>query len=129
MPNDHATACYQCHRDMSVPVSIFDHDGHQDAAGGKDSCEKCHDLTKPQGRENAPACVDCHEKDMPGLARIRVDRFSSMAPGYQDAMHGVCLTCHRRFGEEMECMTEPECVGNCQACHPIATKPQTAMNQ
>jgi len=128
MPDDHATACWNCHQDMNVPTSIFDHHGHQDLYGGKKSCAHCHDLSKPKGAGNATSCIDCHEEGaespMPGMADYRRTGFSYMAPGYKDAMHGVCLTCHRRQGADD--MKNPEGLGNCGLCHPRG-KTQTAM--
>ena len=55
---------------------------------------------------------------MHGMARYRHKQFPQMATGYKNAMHGICLTCHRRYGELEECMDEADCIGNCGFCHP-----------
>jgi Ni/Fe-hydrogenase subunit HybB-like protein len=117
LPKDKTTACYLCHRDMYAPSDTFHHEKHQEILGGKKSCKECHDLSKPKGGENAPKCIKCHDKDMPGMEKFKDKTFSSMAPGYKDAMHGSCLTCHRRQGEIKGCMKEANCTGNCKFCH------------
>jgi hypothetical protein len=39
--------------------------------------------------------------------------FSQYAPGYKDAMHGVCLDCHIK---EAEIQNIPD-LGECSTCH------------
>jgi hypothetical protein len=108
---------------------MFDHEAHQERHGGKDSCVECHDLDEPKGKLNSPKCVKCHQENMPGLKDYNPELFSHMASGYKDAMHGVCITCHRRYGEALECMHEAECVGNCKNCHPDLVQQETAMSR
>jgi Ni/Fe-hydrogenase subunit HybB-like protein len=129
LPNDQATQCFHCHQDMNLPTDMFDHEAHQERHGGKDSCVECHDLDEPKGKLNSPKCIKCHEENMPGLTDYAPDKFTHMASGYKDAMHGVCITCHRRYGEELECMHEAECVGNCKNCHPDPARRETAMSR
>ena len=123
-PGDVATACAACHRDMSRPTEIFNHDPHEKHYGGTASCPTCHRQDQPKGPANAKACVDCHgpgaEQPMAGM---KADgRSYRSAPGYREAMHGVCLRCHRKVGKELDCMTEPRCLGNCGFCHPPEKK-------
>jgi hypothetical protein len=89
-PHDGPTACAECHRDMHLPTSIFDHDLHQQWLGGNVSCGECH-----EGRhaaDTAKPCGECHE-DMkptrPGKA------FKAVAVSHQDAMHKQCIGCHK----------------------------------
>jgi len=107
-PEDEGTACSDCHSDNYVPQSIFNHTMHTAAHGGNASCVECH-----QGEhraQTAAACVDCHE-DMtsePGEAT-----FSYLAPGFQDAMHENCRTCH----EEQAGFLGKEDLAACSTCH------------
>jgi Ni/Fe-hydrogenase subunit HybB-like protein len=119
-PGDVATACAACHRDMSRPTEIFDHDSHRKFYGGSKSCIICHRQDQPRAPANAKACVDCHgPKTEQPMSGMKADgRGYARAPGYRAALHGVCLRCHRKVGQELDCMTEPRCLGNCGFCHP-----------
>jgi hypothetical protein len=39
--------------------------------------------------------------------------FNYLAPGYEDVMHGACITCHE---EQARAQAEPE-LAQCPACH------------
>jgi Ni/Fe-hydrogenase subunit HybB-like protein len=107
-PGDKATACWECHQDMAVPTSIFDHTLHQIELGGNRSCLTCH-----QGEHTArtaTACVECHDTMTPGPNQAS---FNYNAPGYKEAMHGTCLSCHQ---QEALAQKKPE-LARCPACH------------
>ncbi|MFZ5911989.1 MAG: NrfD/PsrC family molybdoenzyme membrane anchor subunit [Chloroflexota bacterium] len=108
LPGDQATACWTCHTDYHQPASIFDHSLHQQALGGNESCLECH--TQEHVRLTADICQDCHETMLPGEGEVA---FSQMAPGYKDAMHGRCLTCHQQQAVEQN---KPE-LALCSTCH------------
>ncbi|MGD9369665.1 MAG: polysulfide reductase NrfD [Desulfobacteraceae bacterium] len=110
MPNDEATACWECHQDMNRSTSIFDHTLHQAYLGGNASCIECH-----QGEhtaQTAKACGECHETMEPKAGETT---FNDSAPGYEEAMHGTCLTCHE---QEAQQQNRPE-LGQCPACHTV----------
>lgn len=107
-PYDEATPCWGCHQDMSVPTSIFDHALHQDALGGNAGCVECH--TGEHIPHTARPCQECHETMAPQIGETT---FNYMAPGYRDAMHGACVTCHEG---EAEAQAMPE-LARCPACH------------
>jgi len=114
LPGDHSTACFHCHRDMKLATDIFNHDLHQQKLGDKDSCVQCHNLNLPKGGKNAKSCYECHHEDMNGMTA----EFNHLAPGYEDAMHGKCLTCHRLVGDlEKNCASQRDCPSNCAFCH------------
>ena len=115
LPGDHNTACYRCHRDMEVATELFDHIAHQERHGGEGSCAECHDPEHP-GRENAKACIACHEDNMVGLKAHTLEGFDHRAIGYKQAMHGVCITCHRLNEKDP---AKADSLGNCQFCHPL----------
>lgn len=114
LPNDHGTGCSMCHVDMEVPNDIFDHEGHQERHGGDDSCVQCHTEGLDQGVNTAKACIECHKDNMGGLVAATQKGFSHVAPGYKNAMHGSCKTCHRLHETDPK---DPMSLGNCLGCH------------
>jgi hypothetical protein len=107
-PNDQATACWECHRDMDLPVNIFNHSLHQNALGGNISCAKCH--TRDHTRETAKDCVECHDTMVAVAGKAK---FSEMAPRYKDAMHGTCINCHVKQALKQDKAD----LALCPACH------------
>ncbi len=107
-PNDEATACWTCHTDYYQPASIFDHTLHQTALGGNQSCQECH--AQEHTQLTAAICQDCHEAMTPAEGQTV---FEAMAPGYKDAMHGRCLTCHQQQAIEQN---KPQ-LPLCSTCH------------
>jgi hypothetical protein len=97
LPFDRSTSCYQCHRDMYTPTDIFDHGSHARRLGGNAGCSRCHaDGDGAKTRATATACDACH-RDMVVAGSVvlpRADGLLGLAPGYMDAMHGLCVTCH-----------------------------------
>jgi Ni/Fe-hydrogenase subunit HybB-like protein len=122
-PNDEATPCWECHQDMVLPTSIFDHTLHQVALGGNASCVECH--AGEHMPNTAKPCLECHETMKPGAGEAT---FNYMAPGYTDAMHAACVTCHE---QEAEAQARPE-LAQCPVCHHLdenAVELQTALKR
>jgi hypothetical protein len=122
-PLDVATSCAECHRDMYEPVDIFDHDLHETRLGGNDGCARCHrDPARRRVREVTTPCTDCHKQLRARVSRIEpAHDDGTMAVGYLDAMHGLCVECHRSAEER-----QTELAGQlttCVRCH--ATMPRT----
>ncbi|GAB4529633.1 MAG: hypothetical protein Kow0063_06860 [Anaerolineae bacterium] len=111
-PDDQATPCWECHQDMSSPTSIFDHTLHQDALAGNASCADCH--MGEHTPHTARPCHECHQEMTPATGEMT---FDYMAPGYKDAMHGVCVPCHK---QEAEAQAKPE-LARCPTCHQLDT--------
>jgi Ni/Fe-hydrogenase subunit HybB-like protein len=107
-PNDEATPCWECHQDMVLPTSIFDHTLHQTALGGNAACVECH--VGEHMPNTAKPCLECHETMLPQVGETA---FNYVAPGYTDAMHGTCIPCHE---QEAEAQSKPE-LARCPACH------------
>lgn len=107
-PGDKSSACYLCHTDMSREMSIFNHDSHVATLGDKWSCVECHGEGEAKTVENARSCAECHEKDMGMTAKS-----GHMADSYEDAMHGLCIECHR---QEDEKKSEAK-MAECAFCH------------
>jgi Ni/Fe-hydrogenase subunit HybB-like protein len=108
MPEDEATACWECHGDYHQPVSIFDHSLHQQALGRNESCLECH--AQEHVKLTAAICQECHETMVPGDGQTA---FEMLAASYQDAMHGRCLDCHKEEALEQD---KPE-LALCSTCH------------
>jgi len=113
LPGDKSSACYACHTDMKRSRSIFDHEHHVARLGDKWSCRECHDTSRPKNRDNAKACHECHDKDMK-MEPPPSGRFNFLAPSYMDAMHVLCIRCHREEDEKKGETRRGECV----FCHP-----------
>jgi len=124
MPGDNSTPCFRCHRSEVGESSIFDHLAHMRFVAEKEaltglrpanlSCDRCHDADQPRTAASARACVDCHEKDMwpAGSEAEKIDLL--MARGYHNAMHTLCIECHRKERER----SGRENLGDCATCHP-----------
>jgi hypothetical protein len=125
-PDDLYTACHQCHRSMAQPTAIFNHTFHTAKLGGNKGCTQCHtDSSQPKWRTNTKACSSCHEKNMrmapmpePKEGQPR-QYFNYMAPSYADAMHKLCIECHRTMDLSTQ-RSEP--MEECNFCHAGAKK-------
>ena len=118
-PADKNTACFHCHTDMAIDQPIFNHAFHEDKLGkklsGKALCAECHELAEPESLENSKHCYECHASDMGMSTASDGERFNHMAPGYQNAMHELCVNCHV---EEVDANPElPKSLGECGTCH------------
>jgi len=111
LPNDHNTSCRLCHRDMALSTNIFDIKAHEKRLSSAEDLKILHD-----GPNDINKCISCHEDNMRGLTSYKMKGFSHKAPGYKQAMHGKCLTCHRL---EEKNPADPLSLGNCQACHKL----------
>jgi hypothetical protein len=118
MPLDRNTSCFECHRDMYGPTSLFDHASHVDKLDGNQSCSECHtDYSAVKDYETATACTECHESPAESTCIVEApDPRWRDAVSYVDAMHGLCVSCHRRKIEE-----SPErysiVLDRCDKCH------------
>ena len=127
-PMERATQCAACHRDMYLARSIFDHDVHAERAGGNAGCAECHtDRSLPPVRPHVKDCAACHEGM---IRRVLGDGdgkglFPDLAPGYREAMHGMCIACHEEMDPEAG---KPESFGKglagCVRCHGGPTEKQ-----
>ncbi len=119
-PYDRNTACYECHRDMYEPTSVFSHASHVAKSGGNAACIKCHqDPQAVKDYETAAPCADCHEELVAVASFVEPphDRWQA-AVGYMHAMHGLCEGCHeRRLAEDPE--SHPPTLDRCDTCHDV----------
>jgi Ni/Fe-hydrogenase subunit HybB-like protein len=129
MTFDVNTACYQCHRDMYETTDIFEHQLHVDSLGGNAACTVCHERDwARKSRETALACWECHGgMIVPGsIIEPPEEGLVGYAPGYEQAMHGLCVKCHEQLAQE-----KPEiygaAFGRCDVCHRFSGEAQYRM--
>jgi hypothetical protein len=117
-PFDRSTGCYECHSDVYTAVDIFNHDLHMRAVGGNHHCQDCHvDSQQPKTRANTKACRACHKAMVVASSRVKAStpRIDSRTVGYVDAMHGLCIDCHK---ETQTAKPElGEAFSQCAHCH------------
>ncbi len=114
-PGDVGTPCSECHADLYLDTTIFDHVRHVAVLEGNASCAKCHPEGQPKVRATARKCSSCHEKDMMAANTVAT-RFESLAaPGLRRAAHGICIECHRREAANPE-WKKPD-LFRCATCH------------
>jgi len=116
VPLDLATSCSRCHRDMYEATDTFAHSRHETALGGRASCVECHaEPDTPKTRAAAKSCDDCHRPPLTEASLVRAtgEGPAGLAPGYVDAMHGLCLRCHR----QQDVDAEQAYLGQCATCH------------
>ena len=102
LPYDRNSSCFECHRDMYEPTSLFDHTLHVRKLKGNEGCTECHsEESEVKSYETATACVECHRNPEGTSVIIKLpDPRWQDAPGYMDAMHGLCITCHEQKARE-----------------------------
>jgi hypothetical protein len=105
---------------MHLKKEIFDHRLHQQRLRGNSGCARCHsDPAAPKVRANTTPCRSCHPRMrarstlVPLPPRTTPER--TRAAGYMDALHGLCISCHRR---ELQrgAVTDPN-FSRCGQCH------------
>ncbi len=125
LPGDETSSCAVCHADMAAPSPVFDHDRHVTVTEGTQGCLLCHeDPGVPKSRETVRECEECHEHLSARGATIqpRSPGTVSPAPGYTQAMHGVCAGCHE---ERVESGAEADAkFAECATCHGLAPQPR-----
>ncbi|MFH1418164.1 MAG: NrfD/PsrC family molybdoenzyme membrane anchor subunit [Planctomycetota bacterium] len=116
LPFDQNTSCSECHRDMYETTDTFDHALHIGSLGNNDACVKCHEEEPARKtRETAKACQACHKEMVVPGSRISPPARGStgFAPGYMDAMHGLCIGCHTEVAKARDMPHH----ARCDTCH------------
>jgi Ni/Fe-hydrogenase subunit HybB-like protein len=110
LPRDKNSGCADCHSSMYEPTDAFGHDWHASPDGGKLGCLDCHRRGEPRSKETAKSCDKCHKDLIPEGTAIKVEKYD--AGGYVDAMHDLCIECHRKKSVELDKPDLPRC-GTC----------------
>jgi len=114
---DRATSCAFCHRDMYAATDTFDHARHAAATGHNDGCRRCHaGSDAAPSRDQVTPCDTCHHKERHAASGVRPasPALAGLAAPYRDAMHGLCIGCHRQEDERRG--EEPK-RSRCTFCH------------
>lgn len=117
-PLAQGTSCAHCHRDMFRLTDTFDHQQHVNVHNGKESCVVCHeDPAAAKDRGSSKDCDGCHQPVPAVMTRIADSGTyaAGMAPGYQVALHELCIGCHEEH-ERAQAIEEPY-LSTCVACH------------
>jgi Ni/Fe-hydrogenase subunit HybB-like protein len=119
LPYERNSACSECHRDMYIKTDIFEHEVHVEKLNGDSGCVRCHENPDQlKSRDTATSCTHCHTQMVVTGSRIKPPKkgMTGYAPGYMDAMHGLCIGCH-----EEKVKTDPatysEDFSRCAQCH------------
>jgi hypothetical protein len=123
LPFDRGTSCYECHRDMYEATPLFSHASHVEKLDGNAGCSECHsEELQVRSRESATACAECHSEPAGATSVIPAaqPRWRA-APGYMDAMHELCVTCHTERAE-LEPQRFGDLLDRCDACHNTDTE-------
>ncbi|MBN2326618.1 MAG: Ni/Fe-hydrogenase cytochrome b subunit [Candidatus Omnitrophica bacterium] len=111
IPQDGPTGCYECHSDMHLSSNIFDHEFHQKALQGNQSCTQCHAEGQSKSRESSIACTECHQSMFQKIDTGKADYY--IARSYMNAMHDLCIPCH----QEQSQILGDENIPKCAFCH------------
>jgi len=128
LPLDRGTPCDVCHTRSGAAADTFDHASHTEALGGNASCARCHADGAAKTRAASTRCDDqaCHARDIrkESVVRSRLALPEGVAPGYVDAMHGLCVDCHRQ--REAAQNAQQPYLSRCTTCHRLVrTGPST----
>jgi len=114
------TSCAVCHRGVGEASRAFDHGRHVGGLGGNSSCVRCHPDNGDVQSVASASCgqADCHPapSDVEGVVKV-AGRADGTAPSYVDAMHGLCVRCHKM--EEANRAATTQYLSNCTVCHQL----------
>ncbi|MGD2120455.1 MAG: Ni/Fe-hydrogenase cytochrome b subunit [Gemmatimonadota bacterium] len=119
-PLDENTSCFECHSDMYETRSVFDHDLHVLQLDGNEGCVQCHsEGTEVKSYETVTECSECHQDEISDISFIEAPpaRWGD-AVGYMDAMHSLCVECHKREALKAPAQV-PEHLNQCMTCHDV----------
>jgi len=118
LPFDQNSGCWQCHAQMYSVTDVFDHDWHNSPNGAGIKCVECHPSGQVRTAETAKSCDECHKKMKAEKSLMTIEYY--LAPSYTDAMHGVCIDCHREEAALAKASGKEERLQNmdrCTSCH------------
>ena len=121
IPMDKNSGCYHCHNNMYQFSDAFKHDWHSSPEGANINCNECHETGAFKNSEQVKKCEECHKDLIPSGTTIKVEQYS--APGYVDAMHSVCIDCHK----EKDLQKEVAELSLCTTCHKNNTLYETTL--
>lgn len=124
LPDAENSSCMKCHYNMYTEGDAFKHDWHASSKGAGLECFECHAEGMHKNKESAFAkfedgnpCLKCHDDVFPANPPFMPEQFKTVA--YVDAMHIMCIDCHRDALEQDSALKarNPK-IALCQNCHP-----------
>jgi Ni/Fe-hydrogenase subunit HybB-like protein len=112
LPMDRNSGCYSCHNSMYQTANVFNHTQHANGGYGDISCVECHPAGQVRGMATAVKCDKCHKDMLPVEAGM--DSSNYRAPSYVNAMHTLCVNCHKK---KALALTDKQNLGLCSTCH------------
>lgn len=113
LPRGENNSCWECHTSMYKPVDFFKHDWHAQDNNGKIKCNDCHTAGQPRNAESSKKCTECHPK-YEFKAPIKTDLGNYYTLSYTDAMHKLCVSCHKVKSTEL---ADKPRLADCATCH------------
>jgi Ni/Fe-hydrogenase subunit HybB-like protein len=114
MPLDKNSGCWECHEYMYSKSSVFNHDWHSSGTGVNISCEQCHPQDRQRSASTAKQCNECHSDLVAPGSNINFKQ--NMTVSYTDAMHNLCVDCHKQ--KAIELADKPN-LAECATCHKL----------
>jgi Ni/Fe-hydrogenase subunit HybB-like protein len=112
MPLDKESGCYECHSSMYKTADAFDHEWHKTDRRVNLACYDCHEAGVEKTKQSATECSHCHKDLIPENSLIKIDSYTALS--YVDAMHTLCVDCHRLKAQEL---ADKKDLALCKACH------------
>ncbi len=112
VPLDKESGCWECHTNMYTVADIFRHDWHASPNGAAIACDVCHESQQERQKASAKTCRDCHIDLYADSTTDTLDTY--LAVSYVDAMHILCVDCHR--GRAVADTTRVA-LAQCSTCH------------
>lgn len=113
LPRSEQNNCWECHNKMYLPVDFFKHDWHTSEKGAKIKCNDCHTPDQTRSMETAKKCIDCHPQyEISKFIDNDLEKYYILS--YTDALHKLCVSCHKMKLTEM--IDKPN-LANCATCH------------
>ncbi len=112
VPLDKESGCWECHSSMYTATDIFRHDWHASPNGAAIACDVCHEPPQERQKASAKKCRDCHVDLYADSTADTLDTYLAMS--YVDAMHILCVDCHRWLASAD---TTRAALAQCPTCH------------
>jgi Ni/Fe-hydrogenase subunit HybB-like protein len=112
VPLDKQSGCYECHSSMFKTADAFDHSWHQTDPRANLTCYDCHESGVEKTAQSVKECNHCHKDLVPENSVITIDSYT--VPSYVDAMHTLCIDCHKVKAREI---ADKEDLPLCKTCH------------
>jgi Ni/Fe-hydrogenase subunit HybB-like protein len=104
-------SCWECHTSMYSQINFFKHDWHTSVKGANLKCSDCHTQGISRSALTAKKCSECHSTYK---FTIKNSVNGYLVPSYVDAMHSLCVSCHRVEAKKLA--NKPD-FDKCSTCH------------